>query len=359
MESPFSKTLDSIVEELLNNKNFGDTIVVCSDGEVVHNKMCLGLLFPCLLTSDIFSLPIQNMILLPHFTLQEIQRKFENCVAALHGTSFKTEKSDEIDLENTFFTEIIQATKRSLDKSEQFRCDKCNYTTKEKSKLKIHVKSAHQNEDFVIKDILMQKENDKFQEMINAKYKKMIQKENDKCQETSGKGKSHTCDICSKVYVHKSHLNAHISSAHSGVRFPCSQCKYKATSKGALTSHVRGIHEGIRVSCEQCEYKAWTESSLRKHVQSVHEGIRYPCTKCDYKATNVTRLKMHTNSVHEGIQHFCDQCDHIAKEKGDLIRHIRTIHEGVYSYPCDQCCYKANRTNNLKRHMKSFHGDTN
>jgi len=371
MESPFSKTLDAIVEELMNNKNFGDTILVCSDGEVVHNKMCLGLLFPCLLSSDVFSFPIDNILLMPDFTIQEIQREFEKCVAALHGTSFKTEKCDEIDIENTFFTdptpdsneEIIQATKEGLNKSKQFQCDKSIYTAKEKSKLKIHIKSVDQVKEYQIRDILIQKEDDDFQKMINDKFQKLKQKENEKMIKSSisftpGNEKSHPCDMCSKVYAKKGQLNVHISTSHSGLRIPCSQCEYKATSKGALKIHVRGIHEGIRVLCDQCDFKAWTEDKLRIHVQSVHEGIRHPCQQCDYKATTVTRLKIHTKSVHENVQYFCDQCDYKAKTKNEVTRHMRTIHEGV-SYPCDKCCHKANRLSNLKRHMRTSHGDIN
>lgn len=77
MDSSFLKSQHPVVEELLTNKYFGDTLLVCANGHLTDNKLAVGLLFPSLLTSDIFALPIENVLLVPDYTMEEIGREFE------------------------------------------------------------------------------------------------------------------------------------------------------------------------------------------------------------------------------------------------------------------------------------------
>ena len=58
----------------------GDTLLVCANGHLTDNKLAVGLLFPCLLTSDIFALPIENVLLVPDYTMEEIGREFEKLI---------------------------------------------------------------------------------------------------------------------------------------------------------------------------------------------------------------------------------------------------------------------------------------
>ena len=43
---------------------------MCANGHLTDNKLAVGLLFPCLLTSDIFALPIENVLLVPDYTME-------------------------------------------------------------------------------------------------------------------------------------------------------------------------------------------------------------------------------------------------------------------------------------------------
>lgn len=85
-DASFLKKHHPVVEELLTNKFFGDTLLVCSNGHLTDNKLAVGLLFPCLLTSDVFSLPIENVLLVPDYTMEEIGREFEKLII---GQTFK------------------------------------------------------------------------------------------------------------------------------------------------------------------------------------------------------------------------------------------------------------------------------
>jgi len=80
MNSSFFQSQHPVVEELLTNKYFGDTLLVCANGHLTDNKLAVGLLFPCLLSSDIFALPIENVLLVPDYTMEEIGREFEKLI---------------------------------------------------------------------------------------------------------------------------------------------------------------------------------------------------------------------------------------------------------------------------------------
>jgi len=100
MNSSFFQSQHPVVEELLTNKYFGDTLLVCANGHLTDNKLAVGLLFPCLLTSDIFALPIENVLLVPDYTMEEIGREFEKLIIGgnCKTTQPDTETVEQIDL---------------------------------------------------------------------------------------------------------------------------------------------------------------------------------------------------------------------------------------------------------------------
>jgi len=82
----------------LTNKYFGDTLLVCANGHLTDNKLAVGLLFPCLLTSDIFALPIENVLLVPDYTMEEIGREFEKLIIGGNCKVSQPETEEKIDL---------------------------------------------------------------------------------------------------------------------------------------------------------------------------------------------------------------------------------------------------------------------
>lgn len=105
MDASFLKSQHPVVEELLTNKYFGDTLLICSNGHLTDNKLAVGLLFPCLRTSDVFSLPIENVLLVPDYTMEEIGGEFEKLIigqtfketyeAALRAKAVEAERNEE------------------------------------------------------------------------------------------------------------------------------------------------------------------------------------------------------------------------------------------------------------------------
>ena len=93
---------------------------------------------------------------------------------------------------------------------------------------------------------------------------------------------NHTCNICSKDYTRKAHLQKHMERAHLGIRYSCPFCEHKTITEGNLKVHIQSKHEGVKKLCNQCDYKAYDKPSLTKHVKAVHLNLKtHKCPSCD------------------------------------------------------------------------------
>ena len=116
----------------------GDTLLVCANGHLTDNKLAVGLLFPCLLTSDIFALPIENVLLVPDYTMEEIGREFEkliiggNCKIS-QPDSEQNEQVELVDLEedNTKEEYLDHQNRESSQDDNQFE----NFSPTEETEL--------------------------------------------------------------------------------------------------------------------------------------------------------------------------------------------------------------------------------
>ena len=93
------KTIHQGITSNLNKDPFLDTIVVCNDGVVTHNKLVLGLLFPQLLHVPIFDLPQEQTVLMPDFSIAEVQSRIaEMFPGSENGNSIG---DDEVEMANS------------------------------------------------------------------------------------------------------------------------------------------------------------------------------------------------------------------------------------------------------------------
>ena len=69
------KTIQTGIGESLQRDTFQDTMVICRDGMMRHNKLTLGLLLPELATVSVFCLPVEHTILLPDYSLAELHSR--------------------------------------------------------------------------------------------------------------------------------------------------------------------------------------------------------------------------------------------------------------------------------------------
>ena len=93
------KTIHQGITFNLNKDPFLDTILVCNDGVVTHNKLVLGLCFPELLHVPIFDLPQEQTVLMPDFTIAEVQSRItEMFPGSENGNNIR---DDEVETANS------------------------------------------------------------------------------------------------------------------------------------------------------------------------------------------------------------------------------------------------------------------
>ena len=66
-------TIQRGMSQSLNKDAFMDTIIVCQDGVVTHNKLVLGLIFPELCKIPMFEQPLEQTLIMPDWSVGEVQ----------------------------------------------------------------------------------------------------------------------------------------------------------------------------------------------------------------------------------------------------------------------------------------------
>lgn len=107
----------------------------------------------------------------------------------------------------------------------------------------------------------------------NIKKRKIIaEKKNPTSSDksTGGKNKEFTCNICTKLFRYKQHLNTHIKTVHKKIKdFKCPTCDKTFGEKSALKKHVLTVHKKIRpFKCPKCNRSFGQKAHLTKHVLS-------------------------------------------------------------------------------------------
>ncbi|UYV80937.1 hypothetical protein LAZ67_19002220 [Cordylochernes scorpioides] len=141
-----------------------------------------------------------------------------------------------------------------------FQCDYCQYKTKMKHSLIIHLSTHTGDKPF-------------------------------KCEQ---------CDYRTAI---KRSLKLHIYKHTGNEPFKCEFCDYRTTQMCSLKSHTY-LHTGnAPFQCEQCGYKTTLKCNLKAHL-STHTGLKpFDCQYCDYKTALKSDLKRHL-TTHTGEKPF-------------------------------------------------------
>lgn len=142
----------------------------------------------------------------------------------------------------------------------------------------------------------------------------------------------HHCEICSKVFHSKAHLNRH-QIVHSGAKpFLCEVCGTGFSQKSSLKLHVMS-HTGLNPhKCDICGQCFRFKPSLQSHIISLH----WPTA-----ASNLVTKK----------QYCCDHCGKQFATAYKLKRHYR-CHTGERPYECDECGRLFSQSCNFNLHRK-------
>ena len=153
---------------------------------------------------------------------------------------------------------ILHSTEKD-DKSTQFRCTMCKYTSDTDVDIRQHVE----------------------------KHGKM----------------RYECSHCQVNFGRVDTLKVHIETKHlvqdKGI-LSCQSCAYKTARKDAMKRHIEAIHEMKRHQCLLCAYSGYERGNLKQHIIRKHPELVSQtdekvssCQICEYKTVRKASLRAH------------------------------------------------------------------
>ncbi|KAK3912403.1 Zinc finger protein 358 [Frankliniella fusca] len=213
---------------------------------------------------------------------------------------------------------------------EEFDCHFCDFKTKSKFSLSLHVK----------------------------KHKENIPKGSSKSSKPGSKA-AFTCTECNKTFSQACGLQLHIKRHRNERDFACPHCDYKAYTKVDLTRH-QTIHTGEKNKiCEFCGKAFAKDSTLRDHVKAIHErNTKHECEICGFVTHRPNNLRVHIRMRHHGEynNHVCPVCGASVKQKNAFLEHMRS-HTGERPYKCEECTASFACLARLNVHRNAVHGE--
>jgi uncharacterized Zn-finger protein len=137
------------------------------------------------------------------------------------------------------------------------------------------------------------------------------------------------CESCDKKFRCKSGLTKHMGIVHDGKRYICDVCGKGLTTAQNLREHMM-VHSGNKpYSCTECDKTFVTKQHLRIHKRNHTNEKPYQCSFCDKAFTNLSGYHLHVRRVHENKRPFvCDVC-----LKGFATRGALRVHSVVHVRP--------------------------
>ena len=273
-----------------------------------------------------------------------------------------------------------------------FKCDKCPYTAKSKTMVRIH--------QLVHSDLRAWK--CQFPGCsISFKSKSGLTRHKVSHEGTLEIRKRYRCEFnsCERRFISQSNLNSHIATKHTLQRarnFQCSFCTKSFFGENVLKNHIQSHVKELRISCRYCEFSTYSEQSLSQHTKILHEkpvvhvctfpGCKFssaysrswadhvrlhdpdpqvrrpfPCSfpGCDFRGSNKGNVNQHFRARHKenrtkGFK--CSLCPKAFYSSVSLIEHLSALHTNENFYRCGKCSYLSAYSANMSRHMREKHG---
>ncbi|XP_067888612.1 zinc finger protein 407 [Heterodontus francisci] len=148
-------------------------------------------------------------------------------------------------------------------------CPSCNFTAKNNTALKAHVKQHHFNDKYFVCDIcnITSPSKESYRKHISSVLHKKQAKSTSK--DTSAK-EGFNCRLCGQLLPSRYDLDKHIKENHSkrSKAHICPQCKFKAESAASLQTHLKHKHvQEEKLSCDLCGYQCYDENLLKTHCR--------------------------------------------------------------------------------------------
>ncbi|XP_034255633.1 zinc finger protein OZF-like [Thrips palmi] len=194
-------------------------------------------------------------------------------------------------------------------------------------------------------------------ENLSIKTEDVVRRKDVKIRATKSKERTFVCDLCSKAFATRQHLERHNNLHSKKTLYPCEECDKVLLDRSYLLRHMK-IHIGVRrFKCRTCEKAFLTPSSLRRHETLHNPDLRsHVCSQCGKRFPDNSSLQKHSH-LHTGVKkHVCPVCGHGFSHLGDYNIHMK-CHDPVKEYQCDDCGRRFARHNNMVRHRAVHSGE--
>ncbi|MCP3659807.1 MAG: hypothetical protein GY830_05630 [Bacteroidetes bacterium] len=168
-------------------------------------------------------------------------------------------------------------------------------------------KLHNQNRNISNNEILSQIPKDnRFQSLsnINGKRQKCKNRKNNdfkflKINRTKNNEKTYLCIFCSKTYLYKSSLNAHLKFHRGELDFECGFCFRKFVHNSKLQTHINIKHNKSKdYECRNCLKCFDSKYSLEMHQEKHSVSPNYECIICNSKFKIRNKLISHFKKNH-------------------------------------------------------------
>lgn len=204
-------------------------------------------------------------------------------------------------------------------KADVLSCSNCDYKSKNKRSLAIHVAKHFENAIF-------------------------------------------SCKTCGRKFENRRDLIYHIRFIHRGEHCICDYCGKSYRNPKGLDEHRKFVHFRGKHECKICHRGLASEKNLDEHMVNMHVKKKTHkkrktsvCEACGKIFSDREKLTIHMR-VHTGERPYpCIICKESFAKKNSLKQHL-ILHTGAKPYVCDICGKQFAQKPGLSYHRKSHPG---